>query len=119
MSEGLLIALVTAIIGLIAGVVLKLAEKFFSKAKDQADADESRAAGLRVDLERKDQELTNLKTELKEIDEKIDKYKILWWNLFDDFMKFRSDARAKLLSLGIPEADVESFLPDIPTGPLP
>lgn len=67
-NDGLLYALITAAASIITIFVSKGIERLIAKSADQATREQNLDAGIRVDLGRKDLEITNLKTELREVE---------------------------------------------------
>lgn len=109
----LLIAIATAI-GLLLG---KLLDKFLARTKDQIDKDTSISSGLRQDLDRKETELANLKTELRVVDADMDLYRTAYWEIREKYSALRIYARQVLQTAGWSPEDIDEAIPALPELP--
>ncbi len=114
MPVEVLVAMITAIAAVVSGVVLKLAEKFLAKTRDQATQDDSISKGLRDDIARKEQEIGNLKMELNSVEQQQDELRKRWYVLLDRFSMLRIRTKSILLENGKTLEEIEAILPDIP-----
>lgn len=114
MPVEVLVTLITVIAALVSGVVLKLAEKFLAKTRDQATQDDSISKGLRDDIARKEQEIGNLKMELNSVEQQQDELRKRWYVLLDRFSMLRIRTKSILLENGKTLEEIEAILPDIP-----
>ncbi len=114
MPVEVLVAMITAIAAVVSGVVLKLAEKFLAKTRDQATQDDSISKGLRDDIARKEQEIGNLKMELNLVEQQQDELRKRWYVLLDRFSMLRIRTKSILLENGKTLEEIEAILPDVP-----
>lgn len=114
MPVEVLVAMITAIAAVVSGVVLKLAEKFLAKTRDQATQDDSISKGLRDDIARKEQEIGNLKMELNSVEQQQDELRKRWYVLLDRFSMLRIRTKSILLENGKTLEEIEAILPDVP-----
>lgn len=114
MPVEVLVAMITAIAAVVSGVVLKLAEKFLAKTRDQVTQDDSISKGLRDDIARKEQEIGNLKMELNSVEQQQDELRKRWYVLLDRFSMLRIRTKSILLENGKTLEEIEAILPDVP-----
>jgi hypothetical protein len=112
-NDGLLYALITAAASIITILVSKGIERLIAKSADQATREQNLDAGIRVDLGRKDLEITNLKTELREVELELDTLRIKYLGLIEKIYKLRMMTSGLLLAAGKTQEEIDAILPEI------
>lgn len=112
-NDGLLYALITAAASIITLLVSKGIERLIAKSADQATREQNLDAGIRVDLGRKDLEITNLKTELREVELELDTLRIKYLGLIEKIYKLRMMTSGLLLAAGKTQEEIDAILPEI------
>lgn len=112
-NDGLLYALITAAASIITIFVSKGIERLIAKSADQATREQNLDAGIRVDLGRKDLEITNLKTELREVEKQLDVLSVKYLGLIEKIYKLRMMTSGLLLAAGKTQEEIDAILPQI------
>lgn len=112
-NDGLLYALITAAASIITILVSKGIERLIAKSADQATREQNLDAGIRVDLGRKDLEITNLKTELREVEKQLDVLSVKYLGLIEKIYKLRMMTSGLLLAAGKTQEEIDAILPEI------
>lgn len=112
-NDGLLYALITAAASIITIFVSKGIEHLIAKSADQATREQNLDAGIRVDLGRKDLEITNLKTELREVEKQLDVLSVKYLGLIEKIYKLRMMTSGLLLAAGKTQEEIDAILPEI------
>lgn len=112
-NDGLLYAIITAAASIITILVSKGIERLIAKSADQATREQNLDAGIRVDLGRKDLEITNLKTELREVELELDTLRIKYLALIEKIYKLRMMTSGLLLASGKTQEEIDAILPEI------
>ncbi len=112
-NDGLLYALITAAASIITIFVSKGIERLIAKSADQATREQNLDAGIRVDLGRKDLEITNLKTELREVEKQLDVLSVKYLGLIEKIYKLRMMTSGLLLAAGKTQEEIDAILPEI------
>ncbi|QLF83434.1 hypothetical protein SEA_NICEHOUSE_221 [Rhodococcus phage NiceHouse] len=89
MSEAVVIAIIGLFSGGLATALLKILEKFLGKAKEKAEADSGIRSELRLELDRKLEEVKALKDEMKVLEDAADKWRFDYWALFEVFYQLK------------------------------
>lgn len=112
-NDGLLYALITGAASIITILVSKGIERLIAKSADQATREQNLDAGIRVDLGRKDLEITNLKTELREVEKQLDVLSVKYLGLIEKIYKLRMMTSGLLLAAGKTQEEIDAILPEI------
>lgn len=89
MSEALIISLIGVFSGAVATAFLKILERFLGRAKDKAEADSGIRSELRIELDRKLEEVKSLKLEMRNLEAEADRWRIDYWTLFEVFFQLK------------------------------
>lgn len=108
-----LIPIVGAIATIIGGVILKIAEKFLARSADRVTEDDAISTGLRADIARKETEIGNLKTELRDVENDLDSYKEESWILYDLLMELRVTVKIALKEVGWSDEQIDEVIPQV------
>lgn len=68
---------------------LKILEHRLGKAKEKLEQDSGIRSELRLELDRKLQENLQLKRELREQEQDADRWRVLYWRLYEIFINFK------------------------------
>lgn len=110
LADPIIVALITVVGGGIVTLILKLTEKRLGRPDAQRVRDENVANGLRTDLERKQNEIIQLKQELKEIEELAESYREKYWALYSELAEIRVQAFKAMQHSGISIEDMEAII---------
>ena len=112
-NDGLLYALITGAASIVTILVSKGIERLIAKSADQTTREQNLDAGIRVDLGRKDLEITNLKTELREVEKQLDVLSVKYLGLIEKIYKLRMMTSGLLLAAGKTQEEIDAILPEI------
>ena len=110
LADPIIVALITVVGGGIVTLILKVTEKRLGRPDAQRVRDENVANGLRTDLERKQNEIIQLKQELKEIEELAESYREKYWALYSELAEIRVQAFKAMQHSGISIEDMEAII---------
>lgn len=99
--QDILLALSTAGVG---GGVLKMSEMWLNRSKTKGDQDKQFRDELRSESVTLRAEIESLKAELKNTEEEMDKWKIKYWDLYQQYAMFRIEISNILIRNGIDTA---------------
>lgn len=112
-NQEVVIALIVAGSSLLGIVLSKVFEKLISRAGDAAQKEEQHSSGLRLDLSRKDLEISNLRTELRDTDNQLDLLRDKYLKLKEKIYQLRMITYGLLVAAGKTPEEIDQILPPV------
>lgn len=106
MSEGVVVAIIGLLSVVLGQTLVQLLQKFFSRAKEKADADMDLRDELRAEIKRKEEELESLRARVTD----SDRWRIDYYKLYRAFL----DLKSVTLTLLHRSPDDTVEIPEIP-----
>lgn len=94
-------------------LISKMFERLISKATESAQKEEQNSSGLRLDISRKDQEIANLRTEIRDTDLQLDVLRDKYFKLKEKIYQLRMITYGLLIAAGKSQEEIDEILPAI------
>jgi len=110
MSEGIIIAIIGLFSVIISQTLAETLKKLFSKAKEKADVGTAFRDELRKEIDRKDEEIAELRKEVRFLEGDKDRWRVDYFKIYQAFFELKALAVSLTHRLG--EASME--IPQLP-----
>lgn len=110
MSEGIVVAIIGLFSVIVSQTLAETLKKFFSKAKEKSDASTQFRDELRKEIDRRDQEINELRKEVRFLESDKDNWRIDYFKLYQAYFEMK----ALLVGLTHRTGDISIEIPQLP-----
>ena len=112
-SQEIILGLIVAGTSVLTLLISKMFERLILKATESAQKEEQNSSGLRLDISRKDQEIANLRTEIRDTDLQLDVLRDKYFKLKEKIYQLRMITYGLLIAAGKSQEEIDEILPAI------
>lgn len=113
LTDSLMVGIIAATVSVIMGLV----DMVVKRRTNRIEESNQFSQGLRTDIDRKNEEIEDLKNTARDVNITLNSYRVAYWSLFESFSMLRNILRNALSDSGWSNERINEVIPPLPEKP--